>query len=367
MRKDFSLIFKEERRKLQKVIKEKSRTIDHSSMSQTRPKKILVRMPNWVGDAVCAEPVLRRLRSGFPEAKITISCVDLVSSLFFQHQAVDQRIGLPPSFREMRREKYDMGILLTHSFSSAWIFWRGRVRRRIGFAKDGRRWLLSTPLSFPKTKEHMVITYQRVIDAVGLVGKVERPHLRILEEERKKVEELVPSFTLREGVQWIGIHPGASYGLAKCWPPERFRELMSRLLKMDSTLVLFLYGTSSQRKLIDQIGERFSSRVVNMAGKTTLRELMILMERSTLLVTNDSGPMHIADALGIPLVALFGSTDSLVTGPFRAKDSPLVGWAPCSPCFLRTCPIDLRCMKAISVDMVLDRIKEIFFRKENRA
>ncbi|MEM7175359.1 MAG: lipopolysaccharide heptosyltransferase II [Chlamydiota bacterium] len=332
------------------------------------PENIIVRMPNWIGDAVCGTPVLAALRRAYPTARVTAMCQGTISALFERDPAINElfRFRRAESFlnrmrdrsviAKLRTGKYDLGLLLTHSFSSAWRLWQGRVKMTVGFAGDGRRFLLDCPLKFPKKKEHMVETYKRLLTPLGISGAQIKPRLFITEEEQKKAWEVVKRFDISPKQTLIAINPGAAYGSAKCWLPDRFRELAARIVAYDSSYRVLFFGSLMQKELVNQICAGLPPRVVNLAGQTSLRELMALIGSAAVLVTNDSGPMHIADSLGVPLVALFGSTDPLITGPYCHPNAVLAAQPPCSPCFNRVCPIDFRCMKAIQVKAVFDKV-----------
>ena len=163
----------------------------------------------------------------------------------------------------------------------------------------------------------------------------------------------------------MGINPGATYGSAKCWLPERFREVAERLLK-DLDVYLVFFGDLATSSLVKEICQGLPSRVVNLAGVTSLRQLTSLISLCDVLLTNDSGPMHIADALGTPIVALFGSTSEVVTGPYRSSGVVIHKHVDCSPCYQRTCPIDFRCMKRIEADEVYGAIQKVLAAKRSK-
>ncbi len=323
-------------------------------------ENILVRMPNWVGDVVMATPVLADLRRAFPKANITAMCQAPVCELLEQDPSIDElfcfsRLTNEFARRRERRDlvaklragKYEAGILLTNSFSSAWWFWQGNVKRRIGFAGDLRSWLLTDALPYP-AKEHQIATYKRLLAPLHISPSSTMPRLYVSSEEVAEVKQLLQQRGAVAGRPLIGLNPGAAFGSAKCWPPERFRELAERLLKQGKQVVLF--GDVASRDWIHAIAP---VGAINLAGLTTLRELVCAISLCDVLVTNDSGPMHIASAMGTSLVALFGSTDQTVTGPYGQKQTVIDKKVSCSPCLKRTCPIDFRCMRQITVDEVL--------------
>ncbi len=334
------------------------------------PQNILVRMPNWIGDLVMATPVLTDLRKAFPKASITAMCRKPICDLLKQDAAINELFCYTkPQNEFLRREdlrdiiakieagKYDLGILLTNSFSSAWWFWQGKVKRRIGFAGQWRRLLLTDPVPVPKNvdEQHIVITYKKLLEPLGIPISDTAPRLYVSDKEVEESKKLLYQRGYVKGKKLIGINPGAAYGSAKCWPPERFRELALRLLQEEDVSIIF-FGDAATAGLVKEICQELPERVMDLAGVTSLRELACLIKDCTVLVTNDSGPMHIAAAFKTPMVALFGSTDENVTGPYGARDSVINKHVSCSPCFKRVCPIDFRCMKQISVDEVADQV-----------
>lgn len=332
-------------------------------------QNILIRFPNWLGDAVMATPILADLRKKWPEATLTVMCQGAIHSLLIGNPYIDEIFSFlrPNEFlhREpardliarIRQGKYDLGILLPNSFSSAWWFWRGNVENRIGYACNLRSFLLTHPLPFPKERghEHLVRTYKRLLGPLGIPLSTTLPELFITEEEKSTALQLLLQYNVPQGAKVIGINPGAAYGSAKCWLPERFREVIEKLLK-DPDLYIICFGDQAGAQVVHEICEGLPARVLNLAGLTSLRELMALIQRCTVFLTNDSGPMHIAAALKIPLVALFGSTSDIATGPYEHGDV-IHKHVSCSPCYQRTCPIDFKCMKQIGPEEVYAAIK----------
>lgn len=334
-------------------------------------ENIIIRMPNWLGDLVMATPLLHDLRGHWPGAKITAMCQSNVCGLLIGNPYIDELFSFSKPNEFLRREekrniierirqgRYDLGILLPNSFSSAWLFFRGRVKERIGYVCDMRRWLLTKPVPFPKERgsEHLVRTYKRLLSPLGIPLSDTSPELFVTDEENQAAEALLRQHHVKPESKVVGINPGAAYGSAKCWLPERFREVTERLLE-DPNITVVYFGDQAGAPLIKSICEGLPSRVVNLAGATTLRELVALISRCDVFLTNDSGPMHIAAALKVPLVALFGSTSDIATGPYQHGEV-IHKRVDCSPCYLRTCPIDFRCMKRIESDEVYLKLKKL--------
>ncbi len=316
-----------------------------------------------------ATPILADLRKTFPNAEITAMCQRPVGDLLEKDPHVNEVFSFEkPSMmsrhaerrglvQKLRSGNYDLGVLLTNSFSSAWLLWQGRVKQRIGFAGNWRKFLLTRALPIPQEKgeEHLVTTYKRLLAPLGIPVSETEPRLYLDEAERELAGKILERFEVPSGVKLIGIHPGAAYGEAKCWLPERFREVTRKLLEKDPDCYVLFLGSTAQNALIKEICEPLPARAVNLAGVTTVRELMALIAQVNVLLTNDSGPMHVASALGVPLVALFGSTNATATGPYNGG-TIINKNVVCSPCYKRVCPIDFRCMKQITVEEVVDAI-----------
>ena len=327
-------------------------------------ENILVRMPNWIGDLVMATPVLSDLRRTFPKASITAMCRSPIADLLKEDKSIDELFCFTKPLNDfVRRQerdiiskiqagKYDTGILLTNSFSSAWWFWQGKVKRRIGYSAHFRRWLLTDPLPYPKEKEHLVNTYKKLLQPLGIPLSYTAPRLYVTNKEVAESKELLYRQGYTRGKKLIGINPGAAYGAAKCWPAERFRALALRLLLETDAYVVFFGDVS-----VKEISYGLPEKVIDLAGITSLRELACLIKDCDVFITNDSGPMHIGAAFNVPLIALFGSTDDRVTGPYGQGHNVINKHVKCSPCLKRVCPIDFRCMKQISVDEVVERVK----------
>ena len=338
------------------------------------PHNILVRMPNWIGDLVMATPILSDLRKAFPSAIITAMCRRPLCELLEQDEAIDELFCFAkPSNQFLRREqrdivakigagKYDLGILLTNSFSSAWWFFQGNVDRRIGYAAHFRRFLLTDPVLPSKEKMHQIDFYKKLLGPLGIPHSKTAPRLFVSAKEVEESKQLLTQRGYIRGAPLVGINPGAAYGTAKCWPPDRFRALAEDLLR-DEDLFLVFFGDLTHLDLIKAICQGLPKRVINLAGVTRLRELACLIQDLDLLITNDSGPMHIGAAFGVALVALFGSTDARETGPYGQSEAVIDKRVSCSPCFKKVCPIDFRCMTRITVEEVATQARACLKRR----
>ncbi len=337
-------------------------------MKINQAENIIVRMPNWLGDLVMATPILTDLRNRFPNAKITVMCRGKGGDLLKHDPSLDElfsfvrpngwlhREGARNILNPLRHGKYDLGLLLTHSFSSALWFWRGGVKNRIGFKGRLRDALLNEAVPFPPDVEnmHLVTLYKHLLMPLGVPISQTAPKLYVSKTELEEGKDLLRHYKIPDRATLVGINPGAAYGTAKCWLPDRFHETALRLLDDPQCFILF-FGDAAGKETVDAICADLPERVVNLAGKTTIRQLMALIALCSVFLTNDSGPMHIASALETPLIALFGSTNDIKTGPYNGG-TVIHKHPPCSPCYKRVCPIDFRCMKDITVDEVVSRV-----------
>ncbi len=348
-------------------------------LSQFKPQNIIIRMPNWVGDMVMATPLLTDLRKAFPEARLTAMCRAPISDLLQDDPEINELFSFTKASRLVRRDEkknildhlrlgnYDLGVILPNTFSSAWWFWQGGVEVRIGYKGAGRKALLTHPLEKPDNaqSQHLVKTYKHLLSPLGIAISNTSPRLYLKEKEIELARVLLSQHGVKSHHKIIGINPGAAYGSAKCWLPERFREVTMRLLE-DKDVIIVYFGDLVTSNLVKEVCQGLSTRVVNMAGLTSLRELACLISICNVLLTNDSGPMHIAGALGTQVVALFGSTSSVVTGPWQ-EGKVIQKHVECSPCYRRTCPIDFRCMKQIGVEEVVQSILEVLHKSHSSS
>lgn len=343
------------------------------------PSNIIIRMPNWLGDLVMATPVLTDVRRHWPQARITAMASSSVCPILEKDPDIDELFCFSKPNGLHRREEqrkildkirqghYDLGILLTNSFSSALWFWRGGVQKRIGYAGHYRRLLLSYAVKDPETKDsqHLVNTYKMILQPCGIPLSNTAPRIHLSKEECQEARDRLRKYGIKDNGVIIGINPGAAYGSAKCWLPERFQELTFALLK-DPRISIVYFGDSAGASLVQSICLNMPPKVVNLAGQTSLRELASLINACDIFLTNDSGPMHIASALNVPLLALFGSTNDRTTGPYQGG-KVIHKHVDCSPCYLRTCPTDFRCMKRIEVAEVYDELQQLISQQSNNT
>lgn len=336
--------------------------------------KILVRATNWVGDAILAMPALRAVREKFPQASISVVARPYVAEIYRDQDVCDELIAYDPSgahrgwsgreriVREVRAKQFDVALLLQNAFDAAWLAWRAGIPQRIGYARDGRSLLLTRAIAVPKAGEippHEKFYYLELLRRIGwleTLPEVPEIRLRVREDKLLVAEEKLLSANARSGCRRVAIGAGAAYGSAKCWPPQRFAEWTNHFQDENDADVI-LFGTPGEAAVNAAISAAMKRKPADLTGKTEIAELPALLSRCDLFVGNDSGAMHVAAAVGLPVVAIFGPTDPLGTAPVTRKSSIVQEKPYCSPCFLRRCPTDHRCMTRVTVEMVQDAAK----------
>ncbi|MDQ6704995.1 MAG: lipopolysaccharide heptosyltransferase II, partial [Acidobacteriota bacterium] len=303
----------------------------------------------------------------FPDSEIAVLARPWVADLYARETAIDRVISYDaaPGFRDfaskwkiaaaLRAERFDMAVLLQNAFEAAAIARLGRIPRVIGYDRDARRWLLTQPVPVPKRGEiprHERFYYLELLRRAGLLKELPAEDAIRLEGAAEAAAEGAREL-FRRGITGpvIGVSPGAAYGNAKRWLPERFAEAAERVAQSEQAAVA-LFGSRSERDLCDSVAKLIAVPVHNLAGETTLRQFIDMAAACVIFLTNDSGGMHIASALGVPTVAIFGATDDIATGPTGSQARVVREPVECSPCLLRDCPIDHRCMTRIEASRV---------------
>jgi heptosyltransferase-2 len=313
-------------------------------------ERLLLRAPNWIGDVVLSLGAVRDLRRNFPGARLEVLARPWVADVYRTVVEVDAVLK-SEGFREdvqRTRGAFDAAVLLPNSFRSALEAFLAGIPERWGYATDGRGVLLTRSSSPPAILRgrSQVYYYRAMLAGLGLtVSASPDVSLRCPDPWRERGAAL-----LGEAGPWVGINPGAAYGTAKRWIPERYAAVADLLARSSGVRTVILGGPSEQ-PLGEEIAALMDAKALVLAGRTTLPELLGVLSELTLLITNDSGPMHLAGALGVPQVAIFGPTDARETAPV-GKHALVREPVSCSPCLLRECPIDHRCMTRVSVDRV---------------
>jgi heptosyltransferase-2 len=374
-----------------------------STPQQTQPRRILVRGTNWLGDAVMTTPALLRLREKYPDAHIALLAPEKLADLWKNHPAVNETIPFAPDEgvfsvgSTLRAGKYDLALVFPNSPRSALEVWLAGIPQRIGYARPWRNWFLTIRVA-PRSDAvimrkrsvaeirqlvaadvsrrtdhndrvftsaataHQIHEYLHLATALGADSEPLPPQLVVTPDEIEAVKKKFGLDMIERPI--FGLNPGAEYGPAKRWPVEKFiaaaRDIQNR-----TSCTWLTFGSQADAALAHRIASAIASppyAIWNLAGKTGLRELMVLLKLCRVLLTNDSGPMHVAAALGTPVVVPFGSTSPELTGPGLPGDPRhrlLKSDAPCAPCFLRECPIDFRCLNGITVERVVEAVLSV--------
>lgn len=317
---------------------------------------MVVRIPNWLGDAIMATPVYFNLCNlenvyllGLPQVVELFKGFKNTEVLHLNKKNVKQTIEL------LRPLKAHTGLLLPNSFSSAWLFFKARLKERWGYAKDLRSCLLTKSVKPPKEKLHQRDYYLYLLKALGLPHEYKELTLPLTKEMLFKARELLKGL----GENFVIIAPGAAYGPAKMWPKEYYRELAKKLA--DLGLLSLIIGTEKEKPVGDFICSG-NDKAINLCGKTDLTTVAGIFSMAKAVISNDSGLMHLAAALKIPQVAIFGSTDPELTKPLNPNAVVFKKELPCSPCFKRTCKYGhYECLKSITPEEVLEQLLGLIF------
>jgi len=343
-----------------------------SATAKRQHSRILIRSTNWIGDAVMTMPAVQRLRELYPDAHIALLCHAKLHDLWRHNAYLTETIPFDPhpQAAQLRDQQFDLALILPNSFRSAWEAFRARIPRRVGFAGNTRSFLLTDIVEEPRSEQpiyepvtvagktfqvkqfatirHQALRYLDIVSYLGGDPGIVPPKIWLAPEEMSGVHKYLP----RDAKPVFALNAGAEFGPAKRWPAENFAEVARRVASEVDAHWLLLGGPGDV-----EIARAIQSKLtgistINVAGKTTLLELCELLRCCRLMLTNDTGPMHIGAAVGIPVVAIFGSTSPELTGPLGPKTTVLHQTVECNPCFLRECPIDFRCMHLISVEQV---------------
>jgi heptosyltransferase-2 len=343
----------------------------------TEVARLVVRTPNWLGDAVLALPALAALRKHFKNAHLTIATPAGFAPVFREDTDArpDAILELPSAHKSvpslLKAGQFDLGVLLPNSFRSAWLLRQAGVPQRWGYATAVRGWMLTkTPVRIPvHGVQHQADYYRAMVRGLGIPCGDEAPRLRATSATWQRAVDLLQKSRVDLTHRLAVLAPGAAYGQAKQWPPDRVAQLVARLVR-ERDMTCVMVGAGHDRDAARAVESWLStnapdtrSRVTDLTGRTSLAELIGVLAKADVVVANDSGAMHVAAALGRPMVAIFGPTDERATrpvGPYEVMTAKTF----CRPCHLRDCPIDHRCMKRISADAVFSAVSnQLAFRR----
>lgn len=326
-----------------------------------------MRSTNWIGDVVMTLPALEALREHYPGNRLVVLARPWVREILASHPAVDdvmvlgggdgrlQRLrGVWKAGGRVRRTGFVMAVLFQNAIEAALIARLGRVPVRVGYDTDGRRFLLTHPVSRKAAPRgvHQTAYYLALVRALGWQGEARPPRLRVPLPEREAAQALLRREGVRAGRRLVGVAPGAAFGPAKRWPPERFAAVAERAARAWGADIVVL-GSGTDRPACRAVAAASSRPCLDLCGRTGLGQAMALIRACSLFLTNDSGLMHVAAALDVPTLAVFGSTDPTATGPLGARSRVVRTPTECAPCFRPVCPRgDDRCLLGVSVGQV---------------
>jgi heptosyltransferase-2 len=323
---------------------------------------LVVRTPNWLGDAVMAIPALSAVRRHHA-GQLVIAAPASLAPLFDEDTGAGPDrvlvVNAETETAQLRTLGAEAILLLPNSFHSAWIARRGGIRERWGYRASGRQLLLTRSVSRPRGHVHQVRYYAELVRGLGIEVADETPHIQPRPATLDRADALLSGAGVPPGARLVAFAPGAAYGHAKRWPPARVAAVIADVAARGLTPVVV--GAAGDRDTARAIESSLPAavRFVDLTGRTTLRELVGVLARCTAFVSNDSGAMHVAAALGVPLTAIFGPTDERETAPVGPGPRDVIlRDVFCRPCMLRECPIDHRCMKRIDAAAVLDSVEK---------
>jgi heptosyltransferase-2 len=352
-----------------------NRTINRSEIN-----RILIRATNWIGDVVMTLPALEAVRESFPKSTLVVLARPWVIPLFESHPMVDEVMPLEKGREtlfgltdivkvalQIRRRRFDLAILFQNAFEAALIAYLGGIRYRLGYDTDYRRLLLSHALirDDEVMNDHQVEYYLSLVRAIGCDARTKDPELFVSSEQEEKIRPVLSENGVKQDDFLLGLSPGATFGPAKRWPPERFSNIGDRAVETWGAKVM-IFGSLEEKDICAKVSTGMRHPSIDFCGKTELGELMALTRRCNLFVSNDSGLMHVASALKVPLVAVFGSTDPVATGPRGPRARIVRHQVDCAPCMRPECPTDYRCMLNIEPEDVWNEMLNLKDEMEER-
>ena len=326
--------------------------------------RIAIRSPNWIGDGIMSLPAIRALKDYSPRDPLTVVARNHVADIFLNIPEISGIIRIPDRMtlggylrtaNEIRRGRFERGILLANSFNSALLFTLAGIKERIGYDRDGRRLLLTRPVAVEASGDHHHAYYLRLIENVcgRKFGRIYADNLVLTAGEKTEGKSLLNTLGIQPSRTLVALSPVSAFGSAKEWPPEKFGNLIRNLKSSWPQVEILLIGSKKEKDKIDLIAANAGVPVYNLAGRLRLRETIVILSLCRMAVANDSGIMHIASSLRIPLIAIFGPTVPRETAPMSPEHVLLHHPPECAPCRHRECPTDHRCMQAVSVTEML--------------
>ena len=342
-----------------------------SEIKSDQIKRIVVRGTNWVGDAVMTVPALRELRRFLPEAHITLVSRPGTADIFIEADFIDevliyQRSGLGSAWnqtREWKRRQFDLAVLFQNAFEAAMIPFLARVPKRIGYDSDHRGMLLTHPIPLPvwKDERHESFYYLNIVAELGRLlhgtTAIEPSELQyrldVSMVRKQAARELLRAEGITPGAPLVVLCPGSINSRAKRWPAERYASIADKFIETGASVALI--GSRAELDVSGEVYQHMQTPPVVLTGKTTVAEATAIISVADVLITNDTGPAHIGSAVGTPTLVIFGPTNPLTTRPL-AETAEIIRRPPdCAPCMLRDCPIDHRCMTAITPEEVFQQ------------
>ena len=331
-------------------------------------RRLLIRLPNWLGDSVMALPTLRALRKGLSGTEITLA--GPWAALLGTQEVADRSLDYPRGWPDrlalvgaIRSLAADTALLFPNSFEAALSALLWGAARRVGFSLDRRTFLLTHPILPPTGALHQVHRYQCLLGPFGFAAEEKVPIWRLPPDgcAGEAARRLLGEGGLPDGRPVIGLHVGAAFGPSKLWPLDRFVSLCRALA--GEKIATVLLGSPSDLEVGRRIQKEAGVPVASLIGRDAPDMLPALLSRLDMFVGGDTGTAHLAAALGTPVLALFGPTDPRLTRPLGPGHATLWKCPPCSPCFLPRCPADHACMRSISAEEVFEGIQERLARR----
>jgi heptosyltransferase-2 len=329
--------------------------------------KILIRGTNWIGDTVMTIPAIERLRRLFPDARLSLLTPRSNVGIFRGSDLLDEVIpagSIARQVSDLRNRRFDLAVIFPNSFKAALVAWLGGVDRRAGYSSQNRTFLLTDAVEAPRGKDerHEVFYYLNLVDAIGRAfGKADETaeplsQIDIGDAERARAREILERSGIAGKEQIVGLAPGSTNSRAKRWTPEGFAQLNDRL-QSELGVKVVLFGSPADKEVSDSVVALSTYKPIDITGETDVADAAALLSEIDVLVSNDMGLAHLAPAVGTQTLVIFGPTNPVTTRPFSDRASIVTAAVECSPCMLRDCPIDHRCMTRVSADDVFSRAK----------